>query len=390
MKKQIGLMLSGIILVSLFAGCSQVIIYKDYIEGCKTEYIIYEELYPYEEYYNDCIRQSQLIQREGCNAYCQDDCDECEGQQNCEECMQDCLEGCRMYERSPSNGEELCRSLSTIASPKPITLGQSIPVPRCSSAGLATNLFYGIIECIDVRNCQEGDCSPEISYGCTIPNNYTCQIVREKYDLRIYYSGSGTIYVNGVPFQTYENGGWIFGDWIEVYFYDQADGSYNSIAGIPSSITITAEGDFVQDGFGITLERDCCYECRQKSMPAAILYPKVDIEGFSILDGSTIIKDGKIVSAFNAVPGTQKTTIQIENRGFFTQRNAMIQFLGLPPGVTVDISPSSQLIKAHNIANYEASFTVGPNVQSGTYKVTMLALSPNGKFDTIQIDLVIP
>ena len=125
-------------------------------------------------------------------------------------------------------------------------------------------------------------------------------------------------------------------------------------------------------------------------MPAAILYPKVDIEGFSILDGSTIIKDGKIVSAFNAVPGTQKTTIQIENRGFFTQRNAMIQFLGLPPGVTVDISPSSQLIKAHNIANYEASFTVGPNVQSGTYKVTMLALSPNGKFDTIQIDLVIP
>ena len=79
MKKQIGLMLSGIILVSLFAGCSQVIIYKDYIEGCKTEYIIYEELYPYEEYYNDCIHQSQLIQREGCNAYCQDDCDECEG-----------------------------------------------------------------------------------------------------------------------------------------------------------------------------------------------------------------------------------------------------------------------------------------------------------------------
>ncbi|MEN6379069.1 MAG: hypothetical protein ABFD15_05770, partial [Methanofastidiosum sp.] len=84
------------------------------------------------------------------------------------------------------------------------------------------------------------------------------------------------------------------------------------------------------------------------------------------------------------------TTIQVENRGFFTQRNAMLQFVGLPTGVTVDISPNTQIIKAHNIGNYEATFTVGPNVSSGTYKVTMLALSPNGTFDTIQIDLVVP
>lgn len=300
------------------------------------------------------------------------------------------MEDCRLYERSPYSAEELCRLESTIASPKPITLGQSIPVPRCSSAGSASQLFSGFIQCIDVSNCpSEGDCNPEESLGCTIPNNYTCQLVREEYDLRVYYSGTGTIYVNGVPFQAYGGGGWIFGDYIEVYFYDEADGSYNSIAGIPSSITITADGNFSQNGFGITLERECCYECREKSIPAAILYPKIDIEAFKIVGGDTIIKDGKVVSAFNSAPGTQQTEIQIENRGFFTQRSAMVQFLGLPPGVAVDVTPKSQIIKAHNTADYEATFTVGPNVPSGTYKVTMLALSPNGKLDTIQIELVV-
>lgn len=285
----------------------------------------------------------------------------------------------------------MCKEECIEFSPKPITLGQPIPVSRCSSAGLAAYLFSGFIGCIDVRNCpSEGDCNPEISVGCTIPNNYTCQIVDENYNLKVYYSGSGTIYVNGVPFSTFISSSDNFGNYIRVYFYDQADGSYNSIAGLPSSITITADGNFDEEGFGITLDRECCYECRQKSMPAAIIYPKVDIEGFSITGGSAIIKDGKVVSAFNVVPGTQKTTIQIENRGFFTQRNAMLQFVGLPEGVTVDVTPKSQIIKAHNAADYEAIFTVGPNVSSGTYKVTMLALSPNGTFDTIQIDLVVP
>ena len=390
MKKQIVLILSGLILISLFAGCSQVTIYDDHLEGCKTEYVIYEELYPYEEDYNRCIRQSQLIQQEGCNAYCQKDCDECERQQDCQKCEK-CLKDCRMYERSPYSGEEFCRIVSTIASPKSITLGQSIPVPRCSSAGPASQLFSGIIECIDVSNCPaEGDCNPEMSLGCTIPNNYTCQIVREEYNLRVYYSGSGTIYVNGVPFQTSEDDpGWIFGDWIEIYFYEQADGFY-SIAGIPSSITITADGDFVQDGFGITLERECCYECRQKAMPAAILYPKVDIEGFSITGGSTIIKDGKVVSAFNAAPGTQKTTIQVENRGFFTQNEVSVGFEALPKGITVDISPGIQKINAHNIGTYEATFTVSPNVPSGKYQVWMIAFCSNGKFDRIVVEIVVP
>jgi len=390
MKKQIVLILSGLILISLFAGCYQVIIYDDHLEGCKVEYVIYQELIVNQECYGECSNELQTMQRQGCEAYCQEDCDDCQG--DCDECEEDCLEGCNAIKNSPYSSEYSCKGICTELSPKSITLGQSIPVPpRCSSSGIATNLFSGFIECIDVRNCpSEGDCNPKESLGCTIPNNYTCQIVNEKYDLRVYYSGSGTIYVNGVPFSTFMSSADNFGYYIEVYFYDHADGSYNSIAGIPSSITITADGNFLQDGFRITLERECCYECRQKSMPAAIIYPKVDIEGFSITGGSTIIKDGKVISAFNAVPGTQKTSIQIENRGFFKQKNAMVQFMGLPPGVAVDVTPKSQIIKAHNRAGYEATFTVGPNVPSGTYKVTMLALSPNGTFDTIQIDLVIP
>jgi len=382
MKKQIVLMLSGLILISLFAGCSQVTIYDDHLTGCKREHVIYEELIVNQECYGACASELQTIERQGCEAYCKDDCDDC--QDDCEEC-EECLEDCNAFKKSPYSSEYLCKENCIEFSPKPITLGQSIPVPRCSSSGVATNLFSGIILCEDVRNCpSEVDCSPEMSLGCTIPNNYACQIVYEQYNLTVYYLGSGTIYINGVPFQAYS-----VDDWINVYFYEGADGSYNSIPGLPSSITITADGDFDPNGFGIVLERQCCYECRQKSMPAAILYPKVDIEGFSIAGGSTIIKDGKVVSAFNAAPGSQKTSIQIENRGFFTQRSAMVQFLGLPPGVTVDISPNSQMIKAHNMANYEATFTVGQNVPSGTYKVTMLALSPNGTFDTIQIELVV-
>jgi hypothetical protein len=388
MRKQIVLILSGLILISLFSGCldeSIVEIYNDHLEGCKTEYVIYEPYFD-EECYSECSEELQFIQQQGCEAYCRDE----------NNGYQDCLNQCRILENSLpiiSNSEDICQEECIEASPKSITLGQSIPVPRCSSTGLAPLIFSGPVGCIDARNCPaEGNCNPEISFGCTIPNNYTCQIVDEEYQLRVYYSGEGTIYVNGVPFQTHEfDSRWIFGPYITVYFYDHPDVQIsNAIIGIPSSITITADEGFDQNGFGITLERECCYECREKSIPAAILYPKVDIEGFSITGGPTIIKDGKIISAFNAVPGTQKTTIQIENRGFFTQRNAMVQFLGLPQGVTVDISPNSQKIKAHNTADYEATFTVGPNVPSGTYKVTMLAISPNGTSDTIQIDLVIP
>jgi len=120
------------------------------------------------------------------------------------------------------------------------------------------------------------------------------------------------------------------------------------------------------------------------------LYPKVDIEGFAVSGGATIIKDGKIVSAFNIAPGVQQTMIQVENRGFFTQKDARVRFIGLPEGVTVDLTPATQTIKAHNIGTYSATFTVGTNVPSGTYDIGMVAFSPNGIFDTIKIQLVVP
>jgi len=120
------------------------------------------------------------------------------------------------------------------------------------------------------------------------------------------------------------------------------------------------------------------------------LYPKVDIEQFSVTGGPTVIKDGKILSGFNVAPGVQQTMIQVENRGFFTQNDAKVKFLGLPQGVTVEITPNTQKIKAHKLGTYQATFTVGTDVPSGTYKVAMIAYSDKGVFDTIQMDLIVP
>ena len=383
MRKKIVLFVSVLVLLSLFTGCTEesyLLFFNDHIEGCKYEAIIYEPLID-EECVADCSEEWQLIQQGGCDAFCQAECN------GCQECLEECSMLRELSSRYSFNGSP-CEELCTEVSPKSISLGQSIPVTRCKSAGFAADILSNTLECVDLRGCQGGNCNPEITLGCTPPINYNCQIEYESYDLEVYYSGEGTIYVNGTPFEADVNESHIH----IIFFSSQAD-SYpypNTIIGIPSSITINAEGQFDSQGFGIILSRECCYECREKKLPATILYPKVDIEGFSITGGSTIIKDGKVISAFNVVPGTQKTTIQVENRGFFTQRNAMLQFVGLPTGVTVDISPNTQIIKAHNIGNYEATFTVGPNLSSGTYKVTMLALSPNGTFDTIQIDLVVP
>ena len=121
-----------------------------------------------------------------------------------------------------------------------------------------------------------------------------------------------------------------------------------------------------------------------------ILYPKVDIEQFSVTGGATIIKDGKILSSFNITPGVQQTFIQVENRGFFTQNDARVKFMGLPEGVTVNVTPETQKLTAHNIGTYAAEFTVGPNVPSGTYDVTMIAYSSTGTFDVIQFKFVVP
>ena len=153
------------------------------------------------------------------------------------------------------------------------------------------------------------------------------------------------------------------------------------------SVAIYNEGDDQTSDCSITYTWRIYSLCPCSS---TTLYPKVDIEGFAVSGGATIVKDGKIVSAFNVVPGVQQTMIQVENRGFFTQKDARVRFIGLPEGVTVQLTPATQTIKAHNIGTYSATFTVGSNVPSGTYNIGMVAFSPNGIFDTIMIKLVVP
>ena len=134
----------------------------------------------------------------------------------------------------------------------------------------------------------------------------------------------------------------------------------------------------------------CCYECiKEKNLPATILYPKVDIETFSVPGGDTVIQDGKVISAFEMSPGSQQVLLQVENRGFFTQNEASIRFDELPNGITVEVTPETQKIKAHNSGTYSATFTVGSNVPSGKYQVTMVAYSPNGMFDKITFEFVV-
>jgi len=139
----------------------------------------------------------------------------------------------------------------------------------------------------------------------------------------------------------------------------------------------------------VTILECCCYDCyKQKALPTT-LYPKIDIETFSVPGGATVIKDGKVLSKFEIAPGSQQVFLQVENRGFFTQNDTRLRFDGLPEGITVQVTPETQKIKAHNIGSYSANFTVGANVPSGTYQVTMVAYSPNGMFDKITFEFVV-
>ncbi len=177
-------------------------------------------------------------------------------------------------------------------------------------------------------------------------------------------------------------------------YFDPCCGDSISIETPPIPGSIVEQIDYI--GVYNYTESDCSITyswklyslCPCKSMPA--LYPKVDIEQFSVTGGDTIIRDGKILTNFNVIPGVQQTFIQVENRGFFTQNDVKVRVMGLPEGVTMSITPDTQKIKAHKIGTYQATFEVGPNVPSGTYKVTMMAYSDNGVFDTIQIDLIVP
>jgi hypothetical protein len=246
--------------------------------------------------------------------------------------------------------------------------------------------------CFDMRGCGNVP-----SLGCAVPctgynmpANYRCD-VNEYVIMKLIYGGG--VLINGIPYNSCTSdrapNGNLCTSWIIWYNGKkpfESDYGGIMIQGVPRTITVEGEGNLE-----FSLEQKCCYDCTPKPpLPSTILYPKVDIETLSIAGGPTIIQDGKILSSLTISPGVQQAMIQVENRGFFTQNDSRVRFEGLPEGVNVVVSPDSQKITAHNIGTYSATFTVGPNVPSGTYKVTLIAYSPNGVFDTMTIDFVVP
>lgn len=258
----------------------------------------------------------------------------------------------------------------------------------------STPYSFNLERCIVKPTSLSGVC-----YDCTIEpsiflgqceymlSNYRCELLGEAFWLDVYYDGSGTITVNGRNFDTSK-----YSSPIAFLLHDsqEYDPDPRTFEQIPSSVTISANGRFESQGFGIILERDCCRNCEKKSLTPAILYPKVDIESFSVEGGPSVIRDGKVLSAFQMPPGSQQVFLQVENRGFFTQKDARVRFEGLPTGVVVNVTPETQKINAHNLGTYSATFTVGSNVPSGTYQVTMVAFSPQGVFDRIIFNFVVP
>jgi len=190
--------------------------------------------------------------------------------------------------------------------------------------------------------------------------------------------------------QFFTNEGQYLVDDLFIYEY-QTDGHWCAIFELPPEIVkviITNDNENSVQG-EVSVYECCCYDCyKQKALPTT-LYPKIDIETFSVPGGATVIKDGKVISKFEIVPGSQQVFLQVENRGFFTQNDTRLRFDGLPEGVTVEVTPETQKIKAHNIASYSANFTVGANVPSGNYQITMVSYSPNGMFDKITFEFVV-
>ena len=321
--------------------------------------------------YNDCISECEYGQWW---TGCQDNCDTQQGQ-GCEKYCSynaECLDFCE-------NCDEYC-----------------VPENYCKYSCLNRLCCWDFTEC---GNDPNKACYKPCD-GYYLPGNYDCKS-QEIVVLLIDEIGDDYLLINGkefYPHYTGPNPASIGERWqwqLMVVWYNEnypipiepvsLPGIYY-LKGIPSQVTIERGFDL-----SILMEKKCCYECTPKpQLPATLLYPKVDIEQLSVAGGPTVIQDGKVIASLTASPGTQQAMLQVENRGFFTQRDARVRFEGLPEGVTVEVTPETQKITAHNIGTYSAIFTVDPNVPSGTYQVTIYAYSQNGVFDTITINLIVP
>ncbi len=268
--------------------------------------------------------------------------------------------------------------------------------PPCAGEGDFSSEDRKLINscCFDMRGCGSNpslECATNCS-GYNMPANYKCDV--NEYVIML-FAGCGEIVINGVPLSlpTCEVRSFavLANNYPHMVVWYNGERPFDQmpdvvmIQGVPRTITIEGKGRLL-----FSLEQKCCYDCKPNpSLPATILYPKVDIETFSVPGGETVIQDGKIISSFEMSPGSQQVFLQVENRGFFTQNDTRLRFDGLPEGVTVQTVPETQKLKAHNIGAYSALFTLGSNVPSGTYKVTMVAYSPSGVFDTATIDFVV-
>lgn len=406
MRGKIALLISFLVILSFFSACttSELLVNGREVYGCIQEPIVMDPTIQEDinEYYELML------------ADCKANCSTC----NCE----------------ADAKIVVAEALETGWQPgllgREVTLPYSYSINRCSpSPNKSFNWDLGI----DLEKCSEFleilpvnpfttpfiimiflyelETMPPIEEGCEVtpyknynlPANSICGL-KEDYLLVMTSTNPNPINVNGYIISPTGPAGPGGVHMFFVYFYspdwnktlideiiDMGSLQIESYNEIPSSINITRTAG---EEITVFLYRECCWHCNptttNKKLPAAILYPKIDIESFTLSNGTTIIQDGKILYSFNAPRGVQNTTIGIENRGFFSQNNVFIKFIGLPNGITVNTSPEFQKIKAHQIGEYEATFTVSPNVPSGTYKVTMIAYSANGTFDTITIDLIVP
>lgn len=362
-------------------------IYNNNVKGC---------------YARDLLCVNDLVENHYCPLECKHNC------QN-QECWDECCERAYCYLYGPPSKVIYPPQVPSKEGPNP-PLIINVPScndsrkffnepPPCAGEGDFSLEDRKLINscCFDMRGCGSNpslECATPCS-GYYMPANYKCDVneyvimeIEEGYGVKI----NGIHYDLCAEYDEIAKEGYSCTDKIVWYNgerpFDPTPGVV-MILGVPRTITIEGDGD--QFYLEFSLEQKCCYDCKPKpSIPATILYPKVDIETLSITGGSTVIKDGKVIASLTSSPGVQQAVIQVENRGFFTQNDTRVRFEGLPEGVTAAVSPETQKIKAHNINTYSATFTVDPNVPSGTYKVTIYAYSPSGVFDTATIDFVVP
>lgn len=371
-----------------------------------AQYELLDFVPPQDFNFSNCVA---ACKSDVCSNNCGEIIDECEGDKACEEYFSCWCKNCGNWcEKTYCVWDSSTGIEYGFVGIK--TLPYTISIQRCTQLNYSEVFSYANIAhagCQDLRNSSCKDwkdifTTPEncgyydvenFVCDCKPTGNYKCDVVYEQYELYLTYctEGSTTIYVNGNPIELASgcnSKAIIFVS--EKIVENQLQGD-TYIVGIPSSITINANMGEIE-GLGYKLSRGCLWSCGEKStvLPISVIYPKVDIEQFSITGGPSVIQNGKVISAFTMTPGSQEVFLQVENRGFFTQKDARVKFEGFPNGVTVNIKPDTQTIKAHNLGTYSANFTLDANVPSGKYQVTMVAYSPKGTFDKITFDFIVP